>query len=909
MSTRPGSDDPRLLGRAHEQDLVATLLAGLPGGGGRVLHLSGAPGTGKSALLRFAARTAARQGVRVLTTSSAPAERDVPHAALHSLLRPRPAPLDDLPAAGHETLDAAFGGDGAPAPDRLAAVVLDLLARIPEPVLVCVDDLDRIDAASRDTVREMARLCAGTRVAMVVTERTVPAAPAATPLTPDALAATLGPLSEPEARALVEHAGRATGYAETELVLAAAEGNPLALTELSLSDGAPGDAAVLGTLPATPRMAEAYAQELAELPEAARRALLTAALSTSSLTWDVLGATRYVLGSGDAAREGLTEAVRRGLLVEDGRHLRFPRPLVRTAVLHLESAARRLAAHAALGRSVTSPPHAAWHAAQCAVGTDEDLAVLLEDLAGQSRPGTAVLTALAALECAARLSPDPARRAARLLRATELACDHGLREQALRLARAIDPAGLGAYGRALLLWVHELLPGNFVVGREGIAGLCEAARAVAGQDPALSRKLLHAAARRCWWHQAGPDDRRLLVRTVQDLRPRPWDARDIAVMALAEPQSVPDEDTHRVLRQAGGEDLGLLGQLAHLVGDLGRATLLFREAERAARADGRYGRLPQILVPRALEEIWLGTQWRTAEELADEGRRIATRTGQTDWVARATGALGVVEALRGRHERALEFAAEVEEASLRLGQSRQLSLASLARALTASGTGRYAEAYAQLRSMVTEPSAPYSYEQFWGLAFLAEAAPPAGEPDDARAVVAQVESQTRTGRTPLLRRILAYADAVLAPDEEAESRYRAALGPGVETWPLLHGMTLFGHGAWLRRRRRVTESREPLAAAESLFRALGAGPRADLAETELRAAGRTTAEPGGSDVSRLLSPQQLTIARLAARGLSNRAIGEQLRLSPRTVASHLYQIFPKLGVTSRAQLAERIGTD
>ncbi|MGW3462958.1 response regulator transcription factor [Streptomyces olivaceoviridis] len=59
----------------------------------------------------------------------------------------------------------------------------------------------------------------------------------------------------------------------------------------------------------------------------------------------------------------------------------------------------------------------------------------------------------------------------------------------------------------------------------------------------------------------------------------------------------------------------------------------------------------------------------------------------------------------------------------------------------------------------------------------------------------------------------------------------------------------------------------------------------------------------------MLSPQQLTIARLAARGLTNRAIGEQLRLSPRTVASHLYQIFPKLGVSSRAQLAARIGAD
>ena len=56
----------------------------------------------------------------------------------------------------------------------------------------------------------------------------------------------------------------------------------------------------------------------------------------------------------------------------------------------------------------------------------------------------------------------------------------------------------------------------------------------------------------------------------------------------------------------------------------------------------------------------------------------------------------------------------------------------------------------------------------------------------------------------------------------------------------------------------------------------------------------------------VLSPQELQIARLAAEGLSNREIGEQLFLSPRTVGSHLYRIFPKLDITSRAQLAARL---
>ncbi|WP_424860487.1 response regulator transcription factor [Streptomyces sp. MMS24-I29] len=62
------------------------------------------------------------------------------------------------------------------------------------------------------------------------------------------------------------------------------------------------------------------------------------------------------------------------------------------------------------------------------------------------------------------------------------------------------------------------------------------------------------------------------------------------------------------------------------------------------------------------------------------------------------------------------------------------------------------------------------------------------------------------------------------------------------------------------------------------------------------------AEPFG------LTGQELRIARLTATGLSNKEIGRQLQLSPRTVAAHLYKIFPKLGITSRAALAHALGT-
>ncbi|MFF5139297.1 hypothetical protein ACFY6U_06050 [Streptomyces sp. NPDC013157] len=224
-------------------------------------------------------------------------------------------------------------------------------------------------------------------------------------------------------------------------------------------------------------------------------------------------------------------------------------------------------------------------------------------------------------------------------------------------------------------------------------------------------------------------------------------------MALIDPLATPRPANPRPASALSeGDEQALLGQIAHLATDVDRAAAHFERAEAALRAGGRYGRLPYLLVPRAMGQVWRGARWRTARALAEEGRTIADRTGQPEWVARATVTLGILDALQGCHERALESAAQVEEASLRLGQNRQLSLAALARALTASGAGRYAEAYARLRSLFAEPSAamsapaspPYAYEEFWALAFLAEAAPAAGEAADARAVVGHIAAPATT---------------------------------------------------------------------------------------------------------------------------------------------------------------------
>jgi DNA-binding NarL/FixJ family response regulator len=93
-----------------------------------------------------------------------------------------------------------------------------------------------------------------------------------------------------------------------------------------------------------------------------------------------------------------------------------------------------------------------------------------------------------------------------------------------------------------------------------------------------------------------------------------------------------------------------------------------------------------------------------------------------------------------------------------------------------------------------------------------------------------------------------------------------------------------------------------------VFDALGATAWTARAERELRAAGQRP-EHAERDGWARLSPQELQIAQLAARGFSNREIGQRLYLSHRTVGSHLYRIFPKLGVRTRAQLHQALGSE
>jgi DNA-binding CsgD family transcriptional regulator len=190
----------------------------------------------------------------------------------------------------------------------------------------------------------------------------------------------------------------------------------------------------------------------------------------------------------------------------------------------------------------------------------------------------------------------------------------------------------------------------------------------------------------------------------------------------------------------------------------------------------------------------------------------------------------------------------------------------------------------------------------WLIADLAEAALHTDRVAEGRELLAQVEATAGARPAVWIELNLRHARALLAPDEtEAQRGFDDALAANLGRWPFQRARLLLAYGEWLRRQRRIADSRTPLRAARDTFDTLGCTSWSARARRELRASGESSRrrDPAARDQ---LTAQELQIAQLAAAGLSNREIGQRLYLSHRTISTHLYRIFPKLGITARGEL-------
>jgi DNA-binding CsgD family transcriptional regulator len=870
--------------RESERARLAALVDGVGERGG-ALVVRGEAGIGKSALLA----EIRAGGLRVLTATGVAAEQHLTFAGLHQLLFPLRKSFDGLPAAQGEALRTALGLADGPRPEiyLVGMAVLNLLAEAAadRPVLLVVDDAHWLDAASQDVLTFVARRLESEPIAFVAAIRDGEASRLDTAGLPTL---NLAPLSAEASLELLGEVAPALDSAAKSRVVAAAAGNPLALRELSRGD--------VGGLELT------FAARVRVLPAATRTVLLVAALNDSSALSDALCAA-------NADLVALTPAVEAGLIVVGSDTLTFRHPLMRSAVVKDAAPSARQAAHKALAGAIDEPDRRAWHRASAATGPDETVARELEQSAQRAEHRGGVHAAVASFERAAQLSESAELRAVRLLKAASLAVETGRRELVDRLLADASRLDLTENQRAVVSW----LPTSFDDGlRDGLSGpgeLADLAVSVLADDRLdLAMGILWGAAMRCFWVEPGPADRRRLIRAADRMPLDRHDPRLVAINAYVTPFERGESvlaDLAVLAGQVRDPQVDrFLGSAAMQVGAFDLSARFSAAAQPGLRTQGRLAFLARAVGVQAWSCVRLG-DLATALSAAEEGERLAVETAQPYIHGLSVAVQAEIAALRGDYPRSEELCVAAERIGLAAGARPVLATVQLARGIAALGEGRHADAFANL--MRLNDSADPAYQmalRCYVIAELTEAAVRCDQLGPLEELLREFEIYAARTPSPALHIGLRHARAVLAPDDEAEKLFRAALD--ADPWPLERGRIHLAFGEWLRRQRRPADSRPQLRAARETFEALGVTAWAERARNELRAAGEASPDQAADAVGEL-TPHELTIARLAASGLTNREIGQQLYLSHRTVSTHLHRIFPKLGISSRGELRDVLG--
>ena len=893
-----------LVGRHAERDALVRLLEGTREGG-TALVLRGGAGVGRSALLADAGRAAAAAGMRVLLARGVAGEARLPLAALHQLLAPLLGSTDRLPAPQREVLRSAFaGGDGtAPSPLRIGTAALDLLvsAAAARPVLAVADDLHRFDRESAQVMLFLARRLSAAPVVLLA---------GGLDGWPDGLGGAdvdelrLEGLAAPDAERLLHLTAPHLDGPARRRVLRWATGNPLALIELPrtvhLAESVPGR----HLTPLTERLERAFAGRLHDLPGPTRTLLLAAAMHPAGRLGEVAAAAAVVDPA--VTLDALPPAVDAALVTVAGTTVRFRHPLVRAAVYQAAPAHERMAMHGALAaRPARSPEQAVWHRVAASAGPDAELAGELQSLAARYVRRGELEAAVTALEQSADLTAEERRRGRRLLDAASTALHLGRTAQVDQLLRQTDDLLLApaeVRRRRLLRWATQPPAPGDPAGLQQV--VLAARRSAADGDWDTAVALLLVAARAEAFGGRGESSGTRILEALDDIGDRADDPRCLLVRAIASPlRSSADVIRTAVCapsRELDADGTAMVATAAMWVHAPDAARPLLDAAEEGLRRGGDLMQLSHVLVMRAWAGFFLG-DWDQGLVDAVEGAQLSRETEQLTGAATLDVLGAAVAALRGDRDGFERTVTGAEQVGVRAGAAVVLNLVLLARALVCMADGAHATAYQHLLRAYDREDPAYhrTYGYAW-LTYLAEAALHCGQAASARAVLDAVEPELGQSDAAQLDHALRYARAVLADDDEAEPLFEKALSADLGSWPLDSARLQLAWGMWLRRRRRPAESRAPLRRARDAFDAVGALAWAAQARRELRAAGERSLEEDRHDGS--LTAQELQIARLAALGLTNREIGQRIFASHRTVASHMYRIFPKLGITSRRQL-------
>lgn len=912
VNSDPTARTEILVGREREIGMLEAWLCQVRERGGALL-VRGEPGVGKSALLAAASDRAESDGMQVWRLSAVRSEMGLSFAGLHQILRPLLERAHDLSQAHRAVLLASFGMDNSATCSifTVAVATLHLLAEIARkaPLLITIDDAHWLDSESAEVLGFVARRLGPEPLALLLAVREGNETALLGFKVPEV---HLGALDETSAATLLDARAPGLGPRLRQRVLAEAARNPLALVELPVAQQS--DRPVFGRperLPITARLQEVFAEQFLYLPAATRAVLLVASLDEWASQGEIMSAATQMGDEMSTSVDDLVPAVDSGLIEDDHTRITFRHPLIPAAIYEIESAARRRRAHAALATVLVDEPNRrAWHRAASISGPDEVAANELVSAAFGEQALKGPETRVAALERAAELTPNTPLRRQRLLRAAELALDLGQPNRVQRLLSEITPECCGLLDQARVRLIRDALEGGPARDPRAIDSLVDAAiQAESEGETALALKLLQAAAMRSWWADPGPEFRSGIAAAARRVEAPEGDPRVMSILAMIDSEGS-RETLFQVVSQNAPMDcdadaMFALGTALHVAGVFDTSIVFLAEALRALRQQGRSWLLPHALAQQAWNAVHAGN-FSLATATGEQATEAARRLGQPLWEAAAQAALALIAAIRGDNDSAETRSGKAESLASPMGASAVLADTQLARAMIALGAGRHEEAFEHLqRTFDTHDPAYHHIRSRWRIGELAEAALYVGRTKEAREQLNKCESKPQSELSPRLQVGILCARPLLADDHDAEALFQAALRQDLTSWPLYRARLLLQYGMWLRRHRKIAEARMPLRTARDSFLALGAAPWADRAREELRASRET--HHSGLGARMQLTEQELQIADMAAKGLSNREIGQRLYISPRTVGSHLYRIFPKLGISTRAQLAAVLG--
>ena len=893
-----------LVDRVSERDVLERLVGGVRAGQSRVLVLRGEPGVGKTALL--AQLSAAADGCRIARAAGVESEMELAYAGLHALCAPMLDRLGHLPGPQRDALSTAFGLSAGPPPDRffVGLAVLSLLADVAEerPLIGVVDDAQWLDRVSAQTLAFVARRLLAERVGLVFATRGSGDGDVLDGL-PELV---IEGLDADDARRLLD--ATIPGPLDERVrarILGEAGGNPLALLELphglTPAEVAGGFGLPDGRALAS-RIEHAFLQRVQPLPRDTRLLLLTAAaepLGDLSLLWRA--AERLGIG-GEAGRPAEAAG-----LIELGVRVRFPHPLVRSAVYRASDPSDRRGVHRALADSTDpalDPDRRAWHRAHATATPDEAVAAEMASSADRAKRRGGLAAAAAFLQRAAELTPDPAVRVERSLAAAQAKLDVADTASAADLLAAAELGPVDELQRARLERLRAQIAFASRRGRDAPPLLLEAARRLDPLDAKLARETyLEAFASAMFAGRlgTGPDEREVAEAARAS---SPVDAKgpadlllDGLVTRFTEGYAASVAPLSQALRAFGGPDGGgadrrwlwLACRLAQDLWDDELWHVLAIRGVRIGRDTGALHLLPNALIHLAGLNVHSGA-FATAAAQIDEVEAITQATG----LPPLGYAKGMLAAARGDQAPALfEWAwRSLSERGEGAGLGLWWSLA----ALLHNAHGRYGEALGAARHACEHEDVMY-YGR--ALVELIEGGVRAGQPDEAAAAVDRLSERTQASGTEWALGIEARCRALLSDDE---SRYRESVERLARSRAAVElARSQLVYGEWLRRENRRVDARELLRAAHDSFGRMGAEAFAERARRELVATGETVRRIA-ADTREALTPQEVQVARLARDGHSNPEIGAQLFISPRTVEYHLRKVFRKLDVGSRKDL-------